>query len=173
MSAAKRNSEEEQITLLNWFRKARSKNIPVTGPMLQGKILHAIQKIWTANSCKLKSFSLPKNTTSRLQPLTNIETGALKTALSSCAYMPTLPDYPGVSQTQSQSPALLWPKLPDKRKFGSVAHQKLRFKLHVFQNSKIIWLHMLVLQFLASFSCVMHVVGCQGKVESFFSVTPI
>ena len=33
------------------------------------KMLHARQKIWTANSRKLKSFSLPKNTTSRLQPL--------------------------------------------------------------------------------------------------------
>ena len=52
-------------------------------------------------------------------------------------YIPTLLDYQGVSQLQSQSPALAyrWPKLPDKRKFESVAHKKLRFKLHMFPNS--------------------------------------
>ena len=52
------------------------------------------------------------------------------------AYMPTLPDYPGISWIQSQSPALLykWPKLPDKRKLTLVAHKKLRLKLHMFQN---------------------------------------
>ena len=33
-----------------------------------------------------------------------------------------------------------WPKLPDKRKFGSVALKKLQFSLHLFQNFKIIWL---------------------------------
>ena len=54
------------------------------------------------------------------------------------SYMPTPPDYRGVSLIQSQSPALPygWPKLPDQRKFGSVARKKLRFKLHMFQNSK-------------------------------------
>ena len=79
--------------------------------------------------------------------------------------MPTLQDYPEVSRIQSQSPALRcgWPKLLDKRKFWSVAHKKLRFKLHMFQNSKIIWLLMLVLWFLASFSCVMHVVVNKKK----------
>ena len=50
-----------------------------------------------------------------------------------------------------------------KKKFGSVAHKKLRFKLHMSQNSKIIWLLMLVLRFLASFSYVMHVVRCKQK----------
>ena len=52
------------------------------------------------------------------------------------AYMPTHPDYPGISWIQSQSPALLyeWPKLPDKRKLTLVAHKKLRLKLHMFQN---------------------------------------
>ena len=68
--------------------------------------------------------------------------------------MPTLLDYPQVTLMQSQSPTLPygWPELPDKRKFGSVAHKKLRFKLHMFQNSKItsflylyfsFWLHFL------------------------------
>ena len=82
-------------------------------------------------------------------------------------YIPTLLDYQGVSQLQSQSPTLAyrWPKLPNKRKFGSVAHKKLRFKLHMFPNSKIIWLLMLVLQFLASFSCMIHVVRCKQKEE--------
>ena len=43
MSAAKRNgaewvnNDEIEKTLLDWFRKARSKNIPVTGPMPQEK----------------------------------------------------------------------------------------------------------------------------------------
>ena len=73
-----------------------------------------------------------------------------------------MPDYSGVSRIQSQSPALPygWPKLPDKRKFESVVRKKkkLRFKLHMFQSSKIIWLLMPVLRFLASFSSVMHVV---------------
>ena len=61
---------------------------------------------------------------------------------------------------RSQSPTLPygWPELPDKRKFGSVAHKKLRFKLHMFQNSKLL---VLVFQFLASFSCKMHVVHCK------------
>ena len=69
--------------------------------------------------------------------------------------MPTLLDYPWVTQIQSQFKPLLpygWPKLLDKRKFGSVAHKKLRFQLHMFQNSKItgflylyfsFWLHFL------------------------------
>ena len=68
--------------------------------------------------------------------------------------MPTLLDYLRVTQIQSQSPTLPygWPELPDERKFGSVAHKKLRFKLHMFQNSKItgflylyfsFWLHFL------------------------------
>ena len=61
-----------------------------------------------------------------------------------------------------------WPKLPDKRKFGSVAHKKLQFSLHLFQNFKIIWLLMLVLRFLASFSCVMHVVCCKQKKKKNF-----
>ena len=80
-------------------------------------------------------------------------------------YMPTLPDYSGVSRIQSESPTLPygWPKLPDKRKFGSVAHEKLKFKLHIFQNYKIIWLLMLVSRLLTSFCCVMRVVG--GKQE--------
>ena len=53
------------------------------------------------------------------------------------SYMPTPPDYRGVSLIQSQSPALPygWPKFPDQR-IGSVARKKLRFKLHMFQNSK-------------------------------------
>ena len=74
--------------------------------------------------------------------------------------MPTLLDYLRVTQIWSQSPTLPygWPELPDKRKFGSVAHKKLRFKLHVFQNSKLL---VLVFQFLASFSCKMHVVHCK------------
>ena len=55
--------------------------------------------------------------------------------LTTFLYMPTLPG--------DQKP-------PNKRKFGSVAHKKIRFKLHMFQNSKIIWLLMLVLRFLAS-----------------------
>ena len=82
--------------------------------------------------------------------------------------MPTLPDYPGVSRIQRESPALPygWPKLPDKRKFGSVAHEKLKFKLHIFQNYKIIWLLMLVSRLLASFCCVMRVVGCKQEEES-------
>ena len=82
--------------------------------------------------------------------------------------MPTLPDYPGVSRIQGESPALPygWPKLPDKRKFGSVAHEKLKFKLHIFQNYKIIWLLMLVSRLLASFCCVMRVVGCKQEEES-------
>ena len=82
--------------------------------------------------------------------------------------MPTLPDYPGVSRIQRESPALPygWPKLPDKRKFGSVAHEKLKFKLHIFQNYKIIWLLMLVSRLLASFCCVMCVVGCKQEEES-------
>ena len=64
--------------------------------------------------------------------------------------MPTLLDYLWVTQIWSQSPTLPygWPELPDKRKFGSVAHKKLRFKLHMFQNSKLL---VLVFQFLASF----------------------
>ena len=76
------------------------------------------------------------------------------------------------SLIQSQSPTLLyrWPKLLDKKRFWSVAYKKLRFKLH---NSKIIWLLMLVLQFLASFICVMHIVHCKQKEESFFFATPI
>ena len=80
-------------------------------------------------------------------------------------YMPTLPDYSGVSRIQSESPTLPygWPKLPDKRKFGSVAHEKLKFQLHIFQNYKIIWLLMLVSRLLTSFCCVMRVVG--GKQE--------
>ena len=41
--------------------------------------------------------------------------------------------------------------------------KKLQFSLHLFQNFKIIWLLMLVLQFLASFSRVMHVVRCKQK----------
>ena len=61
-----------------------------------------------------------------------------------------------------------WPKLPDKRKFGSVALKKLQFSLHLFQNFKIIWLLMLVLQFLASFSWVMHVVRCKQKKKKNF-----
>ena len=83
------------------------------------------------------------------------------------SYMPTLPDYRGVSLIQSQSLALPygWPKLPDQRKFGSVARKKLRFKLHMFQNSKIIRLLMLVLRFLASLSF--------KKEESFFFVNSI
>ena len=82
--------------------------------------------------------------------------------------MPTLPDYPGMSRIQRESPALPygWPKLPDKRKFGSVAHEKLKFKLHIFQNYKIIWLLMLVSRLLASFCCVMCVVGCKQEEES-------
>ena len=49
----------------------------------------------------------------------------------------------------------------------------MRFELRMFQNSKIIWLLMLVLRFLALFSCVIHVVRCKQKEESFFFVTPI
>ena len=49
----------------------------------------------------------------------------------------------------------------------------MRFKLRMFQNSKIIRLLMLVLRFLALFSCVMHVVRCKQKEESFFFVTHI
>ena len=55
------------------------------------------------------------------------------------SYMSTLLDYAGVS----------W----------------IQFLCHMFQNSKIIWLLMLVLQFLASFSYVMHVVHCRQKEE--------
>ena len=43
----------------------------------------------------------------------------------------------------------------------------------MFQNSKIIWLLMLVLLFLASFSCVMEVVRCKQIEENFFFVTSI
>ena len=66
--------------------------------------------------------------------------------------MPTLLDYLWVTQIWSQSPTLPygWPELLDKRKFGSVAHKKLRFKLRMFQNSKLL---VLLFQFLASFSC--------------------
>ena len=67
--------------------------------------------------------------------------------ISYMSYMSTLLDYAGVS----------W----------------IQFLCHMFQNSKIIWLLMLVLQFLASFSYVMHVVHCKQKEESFFLVTPI
>ena len=67
--------------------------------------------------------------------------------ISYMSYMSTLLDYAGVS----------W----------------IQFLCHMFQNSKIIWLLMLVLQFLASFSNVMHVVHCKQKEESFFLVTPI
>ena len=79
--------------------------------------------------------------------------------------MPTLLDYLRVTQIRSQSPTLPygWPELPDKRKFGSVAHKKLRFKLHMFQNSKLL---VLVFQFLASFSCKMHVVHCKQLYKS-------
>ena len=63
-----------------------------------------------------------------------------------------------------------WPKLPNKRKFGPVALKKLLFSLHLFQNFKIIWLLMLVLRFLASFSCVMHVVCYKQKKEEIFLV---
>ena len=50
-----------------------------------------------------------------------------------------------LSRIVRESPALPhgWPKLPDKRKFGSVAHKKLQFSLRLFQNFKIIWLHFL------------------------------
>ena len=67
--------------------------------------------------------------------------------ISYMSYISTLLDYAGVS----------W----------------IQFLCHMFQNSKIIWLLMLVLQFLASFSNVMHVVHCKQKEESFFLVTPI
>ena len=66
---------------------------------------------------------------------------------SRISYMSPLPDYAGVS----------W----------------IQFLCHMFQNSKIIWLLMLVLQFLASFSYMMHLVHCKQKEESFFLVTPI
>ena len=59
--------------------------------------------------------------------------------ISYMSYMSTLLDYAGVS----------W----------------IQFLCHMFQNSKIIWLLMLVLQFLASFSYVMHVVHCRQKEE--------
>ena len=61
-----------------------------------------------------------------------------------------------------------WTKLPDKRKFGSVALKKLQLSLHLFQNFKIIWILMLVLRFLASFSCMMHVVCCKQKKKKNF-----
>lgn len=44
----------------------------------------------------------------------------------------------------------------------------------MLQNSKITWLLTLISWFLASFSCLMHVVHCKQNGESFFfSVTPI
>ena len=60
----------------------------------------------------------------------------------------TQPHICQLSRIQSQSPALPygWPKLPDKRKFGSVAHKKLRFKLHIFQNK--------FRNHLASYACI-------------------
>ena len=77
--------------------------------------------------------------------------------------------------TEPESLTLLyrWPKLPDKRSLDQNARKKLRFECHMIQNSKTIWLLMLVLQFLASFSYMMHVVHCKQKEESFFLVTPI
>ena len=77
--------------------------------------------------------------------------------------MSTLPDIDPIFRSPYG-----WPKLPHKGKFGSVAHKNLRFKLHMFQNSKITRRLMLVLRFLASFSCVMRVVRCKQKGESFF-----
>ena len=82
--------------------------------------------------------------------------------------------FTGVIYIYANSPGLSgslphgWPKLPDKRKFGSVAHKKLQFSLHLFQNFKIIWLLMLVLRFLASFSCMMHVVCYKQKKKKNF-----
>ena len=92
-------------------------------------------------------------------------------------FIPTLLNYPGVSWIQDQSPALLygWPKLPLKRKFGSVARKKIRFKLHMFQNSKIPKLSGLCLyySFWLHFPVWMHIICCKQKEESFFFVTPI
>ena len=48
-----------------------------------------------------------------------------------------------------------------KESLDQLPAKKLRFKLHMFQNSKIIWLLMLVLRFLASLSCAMHVIRCE------------
>ena len=87
------------------------------------------------------------------------------------AYMPTLPDYPGISWIQSQSPALLykWPKLPDKRKLTLVAHQKTKIKApYVPKHPKSsgflclyygLWLHFLVW-------CTLFVANRKEKVSS-------
>ena len=92
------------------------------------------------------------------------------------AYLPTLPDYPGISWIQSQSPALLyeWPKLPDKRKLTLVAHKKTKIKApYVPKHPKWsgflclyygLWLHFLAW-------CTL--VCCKQKGKSFFFVTPI
>ena len=105
--------------------------------------------IWLAFHCALWL----KNVSEILRM--NFFWSPLRAKVGNDTFIPTLLNYMGVSWIQDQSPALLygWPKLSLKRKFGSVARKKLRFKLNMFQNSKIIWL-MLVLQFLASFSCV-------------------
>ena len=99
----------------------------------------------------------------------------LRQVLTSFSYMSALSDHPGFSRIQRQSPALPygWPKSRLRRSLDQLPRKKLRFKFHMFQNFKIIRLLMLVLRFLASFSCVMHVVRCKQKEQSFFFVTPI
>ena len=135
ISAAKRSSAEEQITMklkklyyTGFGRRGtktyssqgqcyRKKNAPCHTEDLDGKF-SKIKIIFPAKEHNLSSATTwPRYNT-------KIQTGVLKTALNSCAYMPTPPDYMGVSRIQSQSPTILygWPKLPDKRKFGSVAH---------------------------------------------------
>ena len=53
-------------------------------------------------------------------------------------YMPTLPDYPGVSQIRHRSPALpyRWPYLPDKIVFWAFLCLSLRFGPFLAQNLK-------------------------------------
>ena len=82
------------------------------------------------------------------------------------SYMPTLADYSKVSWIQSQSLALLyrWPKFLDKRKFGSVAHKNLSSICSKFQNHPASYA---CISFLASFSCVMHVVHSKQKERKF------
>lgn len=74
------------------------------------------------------------------------------------AYMPTLADYLGVSFIQSETPGPPYGDQISRIKVNWTSFLNLSFKLCFFQKPKSSVSYANTLQFLASFSCALHVI---------------
>ena len=74
------------------------------------------------------------------------------------AYMPTLPDYPGVSRIRNESPGLPYgsPHLPDKSDFGSFSSTVGYFNYKFSLNPKKMHIFKCMFCFVAEFSSIFH-----------------